>query len=64
MNCKDVVEAIPLYYYRELEDDKVECVRSHLASCADCSRLAEQLKNKFSSLETEYCNIINLISQW
>ncbi|HET6669720.1 MAG TPA: zf-HC2 domain-containing protein [Pyrinomonadaceae bacterium] len=44
MNCKHVEELVPLYVGRDLEEKRARLVKSHVQSCAECARLAEEYR--------------------
>jgi hypothetical protein len=42
MNCKAVQELLPLYVSRDLDEDRVQLITSHLHSCAACAGSAHE----------------------
>ena len=45
MDCKNVLELLPLYIEGELEKDEIKAVKEHLDSCKDCRNELKFLKS-------------------
>ncbi|HBK86699.1 MAG TPA: hypothetical protein DDZ53_11790 [Firmicutes bacterium] len=46
MNCKDVVELLPLFLDAELEPNLAADVEAHLATCSSCQQLLQDFKRE------------------
>ncbi|MCA8920840.1 MAG: zf-HC2 domain-containing protein, partial [Planctomycetes bacterium] len=44
MNCEALQTAIPDLLYGSLADDEAQAVNAHLAECAGCNRLVDELR--------------------
>jgi HEAT repeats/Putative zinc-finger len=45
MNCDQISNEIPLYYYGELEQEEEERIEQHLADCAACTAELERVRS-------------------
>ena len=58
--CDIVQDLLPLYYDHACSPASCELVRQHLADCADCEKIYEDLANHTidNVIETESCEIL------
>lgn len=52
MNCKDVVELLPLFLDAELTPDELTEVEAHLATCSNCQELLAEYRREQQILQS------------